>query len=213
MMRRSALVRSAARGLAGLVLLGVAVGGVGCQGFGSTNGFGATVYNDDIVAIRGFYNPLPWVRDADDRITGFCVRTYFISGRTDKGVFVPGPITAKISRLHPRLEGGYDRTLLHEWTFHEYDARTFRVQKPSIMGDSYGFVLRWPDELDVMGRTIEIVFSYRRSDGRVITGPTRQLKVLLPPGYPSPSDEERPSGASPAVQLRRPADGAGPGRE
>jgi len=163
--------------------------------------FSPSPAQDDVIAIRQFYNPLPWLRDADGRISGFYTRAYFVSARTNKGVFVRGPITVTLSRLRPRATGGYDRELVHEWTLDEEAARGFRVVKTSRLGDSYGFALQWPPEVDVMGRRVEIAFAYQRADGRVIRGVPRQLFVPVPPGFAPPRDPE-PAAPTPDSATR-----------
>ena len=185
-----------------MALLGMLLPGLGCEAAGWHGAKGTNV-DDDVVAIRHFYSPLPWLTNSDGRITGFFVRAYFVSGKTDKGVFVPGTISVTMNVLQTRLEGGFDRQLGHEWSFTGEEVAGFRVRKASKLGDSYGFVLQWPPEADVMGRRVEIVFSYRRGDGRVVTGPPRQLPVPLPAGYPAPHDRWAPA-------SQRAAQDAGP---
>jgi hypothetical protein len=165
--------------------------------------------DDPIVAIRQFYPTRPWLRDTDDRVIGFTARAYFVSGETDRGQFVPGTISVVMNLLRPRAGGGYVRERLHEWTFDEQQARGFRITRPSILGESYGFVLRWPETLNVMGCPIEVVFYYGRTDDRIIAGPPRQLRVELPPGYTAPPECRRlvPADEPPATRRARPRDG------
>ena len=155
---------------------------------GGNGGFSRATHGNDIVAINSFYNPWPWLRDADDRIVGFRVPVYFVSGKIDKGVFVSGTIKVTINILQPSPKGGFDRQLVREWILDEQQAAGYRVRKRSIMGNYYGFVLKWPPDADVMGRRIELAFKYQRPDGRVIASPPRQLKVPLPPGFPAPRE-------------------------
>ena len=176
----------------------------GCEGAGWP-GWTALGAADDVVAIRQFYNPLPWLRDADGRIMGMYTRVYLVSSRTAKGAFGSGPITVTTTRLRPRAEGGYDREPLHDWTFDEQAARGFRVVKTSKLGDSYGFVLRWPPDLDLMGRRIEVTFHYRRADGRMIDGPARQMWVPVPPGFPMPAERAGAPAPEPASAASRPS--------
>ncbi len=170
-----------------MLLLGVFALATGCDTTGARGSFDYAPRNDDIVSIYNYYPQLPWIRNVDDRITGIKTRTYFQSGRTGKGTFVPGEIAVELSLVVPRREGGFDRVLLHEWRFSERAAAGFRILRESMLGDSYGFALIWPDELELMGHRIEVRFKYRRSDGRVIYGPRRQFKVPLPPGYRAPA--------------------------
>mgnify|MGYP000210642630 CR=1 FL=1 len=161
--------------------------------------------DSDVVAVYTYYDSDPWLRDVDGHVVGFKVRAYIASGRTDKGIFVPGDIEVTASLLRPRRGGGFLREPVHEWRFSEAEARGFRVRKPSILGESYGLVLRWPPDLDLSGRRVEIQISYQRSDGVVIKGPPRALSVPLPAGYevapgaagPPPADARRQSEAAP----------------
>ena len=161
----------------------------GCEGAGWT-GFSLGSAEDDVVSVTQYYVPLMWLHDADGRVIGFRTRVYLVSGRTSKGVFGKGTIAVTMNRLRRRAAGGYDRELAYEWTLDEQATAGFRVAKQSKLGESYGFFLRWPPELDLMGRRIEIAFQYRRPDGRVIRGTPRQFLVPVPPGFPLPREEE-----------------------
>lgn len=164
----------------------------------------AALDDSDVVAVYTYYDSEPWLRDVDGLVVGFKVRAYIASGRTDKGIFVPGDIEVTASLLRPRRGGGFLREPVHEWRFSEAEARGFRVRKPSILGESYGLVLRWPPDVDLSGRRVEIQVSYQRSDGVMIKGPPRALSVPLPAGY-----EAAPGvAAPPAVSERRQAEAA-----
>ena len=184
---RRVLSMAGREALFGLLLLSF-----GCEAAG-WRGAGGKSLNDDVVAIRQFYTPPIWLTDADGRISGFSVRTYFVSGKTNKGVFVSGTIGVTMNVLQAKPEGGFDRQRAQEWSFTGAEAAGFRVTKTSKLGDSYGFVLQWPPEADVMGRRIEIVFTYLRGDGQVVTGPSRQIPVPLSAGYPAPHERWAPA--------------------
>ena len=147
---------------------------------------------DDIVEIYQPWPQTPWLFDEFGRAVGFRVRTYFISGTTQKGAFVPGTIIIKLSQIR-RLPGGkFQRIALHTWEFSERDAMGYRIRRVSLTGYSYGFVLRWPDELDLSGKTIEIAFYYRRTNGTIVRGLPRRFKV--------PVTGEIPIESSPAAE-------------
>lgn len=187
--------------LAGLVALAC----LGCETTGWSSGDSTATRpadrHDGIVAVRSFYTLLPWLRDPDGAITGFQVRTYFVSGRTDKGEFVPGDIHITLNALDRQPDGSLARHRLHEWVFSEREAAGFRVLKRAIGGDSYGFVLQWPPTLDVMGRTVEITTYYHRSDGRFIYSPPRQFKVPVPLGQLPPRTPSTPVTTQPAASA------------
>ena len=48
------------------------------------------------------------------------------------------------------------------------------------MGYYYGFPLRWPDELRLEGKLVEIQFGYQRRDGSVVLSAARRLRVPMP---------------------------------
>lgn len=144
---------------------------------------------DDIVAIRQFYAAEPWIRDEDGRITGLAARVYFIAPKTElgdfKGVFVRGPIRAEMYVLRYQADGTYERERVCDWTFDTYQAASFRVTQASIMGYSYGLYLRWPPDVDVMGREIQVLFSFTRPDGQVVARRGSRFRVPLPAGLPT----------------------------
>jgi hypothetical protein len=163
----------------------------GCESFGSSGrggGFRTAPIDDDVVEIINYYPLLPWTYDADGRVAGVKVRTYFKSGKREKGIYVTGPISVTLSEVWRGRDGQFHRERIHEWSFSRAQADGFRIVKPAIGGDSYGFFLHWPTDLDVMGRTIELVFHYQRSDGKFIIGRPWQRKVPLPPGFPAPRE-------------------------
>lgn len=137
---------------------------------------------DDVVAIRTFWSPVPWLTDSDGRAVGFRVPVYFVSGQTELGAFVPGEIEIKLYAVERRSDGRSERQLVHEWKFDEAAATPFRVRKRAVAGYFYGFMLTWPEELDLSGRTIEIAFSYHSRSGRAVEGPAKQLPVPGRPG-------------------------------
>lgn len=177
----------------------------GCaEGNWSTTGH----LRDDVVAIHQFPPTRPWLEDEDGRVRGLCVRLYFISAETQRGVFVPGSMEVELFALAPRPEGGYERTLMHTWTLDQREAAGYRVTKRAVMGESYGLVLWWPPELDLAGREIQLMYHYKRKDGQVIS--KRSSSLLVPPPRrmmhmrpASPKDEPRPSSA-PAERLPQP---------
>ena len=177
-------------GLAGLTLLSVLGLLIGCETPGGPN-VAAGAARDNVVMIRQFYAADPWIRDAEGRVSGVLVRVYFAAAAKDdevpKGILVPGTIKATLYALAPRPDGSYERRLAYEWTFDEQQAQGYRVRRVSRMGYSYGLILRWPPEVDVVGREIQIQFSYQREDGKVITQRGSRFRVPLPVGMIEPS--------------------------
>lgn len=194
---------------ASMIVLALALGG--CVTPDATRPPGGL--RDDIVAIRQFYAAEPWIRDEDGRITGLAARVYFVAPKTElgdfKGVFVRGPIRAEMYVLRLQADGTYERERVCEWTFDTYQAASFRVTQASIMGYSYGFYLRWPPDVDVMGREIQVLFSFTRPDGQVVARRGSRFRVPLPAGVTTPrpalpSTAPSPPPASPAVPNNTP---------
>jgi hypothetical protein len=92
------------------------------------------------------------------------------------------------------------------------------VLRESIGGYYYGFVLNWPEELELDGQTVEIQFGYQRSDGRVITATPREFTIQPAAGgrasTRSAPAATQPSPAQPPARPRpaAPADPRAPAR-
>ncbi len=158
---------------------------------------------DDIVEIIAFWSPTPWLFDSD-RVIGFKVPVYFVSGQTEKGAFVSGDIFVWIYELKREPNGRYRRELAHMWQFTERESMGLRVTKRARMGYYYGFPLRWPDELMLEGKLIEIQFGYQRHDGSVVLSSARRLKVPVPMGFdPDAQEPAAPPLKPPARQGQR----------
>lgn len=156
----------------------------------------------DIMAATSFFEQDPWLRDTDGRAIGIRARTYFTSRESNKGRFVPGDIEVVVNALSARRGGALQREPLHSWRLDAEQAAPFRLRKRSLMGDSYGLVLRWPDDLDIYGRRVEFVIGYHRSDQRFVQSPSRQLVVPQPVVY-APSAPRPPTGAASPPRAAR----------
>jgi hypothetical protein len=191
---------------AGLVALTLAIG---CQAPGPAIPTGREL-RDDIVAIQQFPPTNPWVRDEAGRVVGLLTRVYFLPSagqkETPKGVFVPGVIKAALYAMVPREHGGLARVPVTEWSFDRREAEGLRINHPSVMGESYGLVLRWPASADVAGREIQLVLSYERMDGERVVRRGTRFRVPLPLGVSSSHPEARAPARDPAqpqVEPRR----------
>lgn len=140
---------------------------------------------DDIVQVMRFVRDPIFVWDAD-RPSGVVMSVYLVSAESQKGVFGRGPIEVTIHELrHGR--GGVERATVHTWRLTESDAMGFRVRKRSVLGYYYGLMLKWPKELDLSGREIELTISYTRGDGRVVSTAPIRRRVPVPFGAAPPS--------------------------
>lgn len=126
---------------------------------------------DNVTQLHVYYPGFPWLTDVGKPV-GFRARAYFTNPQ-NQGVFVSGPITIRLERVQRPRRGVTEREPLQEWTFDEAAAMEYRVQKKSIMGLSYGFILMWDESLDLSREEIAITFEYEREDGRVIRSSTR----------------------------------------
>jgi hypothetical protein len=175
-----------------LGLVGLSLLTAGCEALGPAAA--RPELRDDIVAIQQYPPTDPWLRDENGRAAGLQSRVYFLpvaSGeQMAKGVFVSGTIKASLYAMLPRADGTYTRELAYEWSFDSRAAEGFRIRRPSVMGESYGLILRWPATLDLSGREVQLVYTYERKDGEVITRRGSRFRVPLPlrmsvPGAPT----------------------------
>lgn len=162
----------------------------GCESSGADYGaprlrgdHGEPGLRDDIVEIHQYLMRPAWLKDEEGRINGLRVRTYFLPAALPgkeiaKGVFVSGRFTCSLYALGPRPDGTYQRELVHSWSFDAREAAGFRVTEASIMGDSYGLFLIWPEEVDLPGREVMLEVQYQRRDGRVVA--YRGARMLVP---------------------------------
>ncbi len=175
--------------------------------------------SDNVVEIVQFYSSQPWILDDEGRYIGLRDRVYFVSADSGKGVFVPGEIVATLYTLNHRPDGTYTREKAHEWRFTPDQSYLFQVTTPSPMGYSYGLILRWPPELKLMGREIQIVLSYQRQNGQVLTAAGIKHDVPMPgsapPGAIEVTTTTRPAGvpvpAAPPAGTPPPAVSTPPG--
>lgn len=144
---------------------------------------------DDIVQVMRFVRDPIFVWDAD-RPAGVVMSVYLVSAATQKGVFGSGPIEVTVYELR-HGPSGLERTRAHAWRLSESEAMGFRVRKRSVLGYYYGLLLKWPRELDLSGREIEIVIGYTRGDGRVVTTAPIRRRVPVPFGYTPPRTASR----------------------
>lgn len=147
--------------------------------------------DDNIVKIVQFWPQTPWLQDSD-RVVGFKATVYFVSGQTQKGVFVPGNIFIWVYELEPAAGGRREPRLAHMWEFSESEAVGFRVNKRGVMGYYYGFPLKWPQEISLEGKLVKIQFGYERANKQVVLSSERRFRVPIPADYQPPIEETEP---------------------
>ncbi len=147
---------------------------------------------DDIVQIVQFWPQNPWLQNSE-RVSGFKVTVYFVSGETEKGAFVPGETMVWVYELVPTARRRYERKLVHVWEFNQAEATALRVNKLAVGGYYYGFPLQWPREISLEGKQIEIQFGYERvSDKQVVLSSPRRFRVPTPFEFIPPEEEPEP---------------------
>ena len=134
----------------------------------------------DIISVRRFFanNPfLSFDERSDPNPEGFKVTYYVVSSATQKGVFGDGLIRFKMYVIEPGREGEpATGQLVKIWEFDPQQAMGWRIRREHTLGWAYLFHLNWGDA-DPYGREIRIVPEYVRTDGRVVRGSPKDLKV------------------------------------
>jgi hypothetical protein len=209
-MRRlqTTLMWHAVRGLFAVLLCLVVVPWTGCA-LGPDRGL-----RDDIVAIRQYVPNPGWLKDpADERVAGIATRVYFRSAETEKGTFVKGPFEVDLMLLSRGADGRYKRAVVHTWQFREPGVMGLRSRKAAVLGDSYLLPLHWPEDMDLAGQEIQLLYRYHRADGHVIERTGSKFRVPVPLAYlprqgaTAPTGVDRkPDRTSDSVRLRRPAE-------
>ena len=134
----------------------------------------------DIVAVRRYFRDNPFLSfddQGDPNPEGFKVTYYAVSGTTQEGAFGDGLIRFKMYVIEPGREGEpATGRLVKTWEFDPQQAMRWRVRCQTTLGWPYFFHLNWGDA-DPYGKEIRIVPEYVRTDGRVIKGSPKDLKV------------------------------------
>ncbi len=131
----------------------------------------------DIVQVINFIPTNPWLvfDPLEGKVDGFKSTVYLaapLKGERSgvKGFFGDGTIIVQMFRAEPDETTGKDRMeLVHTWELPPEESYQWRARDMSILGWGYGLRLRWPEDLDVAGRKVSFLISYRRSDGRLIS--------------------------------------------
>lgn len=148
----------------------------------------AVPVRDDISGIQQIWPIMPWLRDTSTgKPVGFRCLVYFVSRQTEKGAFVSGPIVITLSEIISLPGGDAERRPLHTWELDQAAATGFRVRKLAVGGYYYGFILRWPDQLKLAGKRVEVQLSYKRGDGTLVSAAPHSMQVVgaaatTPPG-------------------------------
>lgn len=157
---------------------------------------------DDIVQIVQFWPQIPFVKKSGIPV-GMTVTTYFVSGETDRGAFVPGTIYAWLFIKDRDKPLDDEEEPAHVWKFDPDEAMNYRIRKLAKPGYGYGLILVWPNELDLEGKQIQIQLAYRRLNGTVVQAPRRDFEVPVGPNYRRrhAKQDAEPSPADPPADL------------
>lgn len=134
----------------------------------------------DIIGVKRYFanNPfLSFDEESDPNPEGFKVTFYAVSASTQLGAFGNGLIRFKMYIIEPG-EGDQPAIgrLAKTWEFDPQQAMGWRVRHRTSLGWPYHFHLNW-EEADPYGKEIRIVPEFVRTDGQVVRGSPKDLKV------------------------------------
>lgn len=136
----------------------------------------------DIIGVRRYFANNPFLSfddESDPNPEGFKVTYYAVSNATQKGVFGDGLIRFKMYVIEPGVEGEpATGRLIKTWEFNPQQAMGWRIRRVTTLGWPYLFHLNWGDA-DPYGKEVRIVPEFVRTDGRVIKGSPKDLKVPI----------------------------------
>lgn len=156
---------------------------------------------DDIYEVVNFWANEPWLREGG-RVVGFRVSTRFVASESNKGAFVPGRIFIWLYGYEPNFDGVVQRKLLHVWEMDRNEAMGWRITRRTRTGLAYWFLMRWPDELNLQGRRIDVEVGYERvRDKRLIMSGTKLLEVPSSAPAPAPAPRAVPSTQTTRIRL------------
>ena len=134
----------------------------------------------DIIGVRTYFKNNPFLSfddEGDPDPEGIKVTYYAVSNATQIGAFGDGAIRFKMYVIEPGREGEpATGRLVKTWEFNPQQAMGWRVRRQTTLGWPYMFHLNWGDA-DPYGKEIRIVPEFVRTDGRVIKGSPKDLKV------------------------------------
>lgn len=117
--------------------------------------------------------------DAGSRVLGLRIKTLYLLGTDQKGVFGEGVLKSRMyllqrdatmSLLEPRL--------IQEWEYDVQQLMPYRVTKAELLGWAYAYVpLTWPAQFDLSGREVRVVVTFERPDGRVVSARPKDFKI------------------------------------
>lgn len=182
-MRRHA-VGNMWRGLTAVAALWAVSALCGCAGGRQEFDASRVQTNDQISAVAVFWDQRDlWLYRPDntDVVAGFQMNVYFLSGRSGKGVFVPGDIVVKVF-VEEMTEQGQQTFLAHQARLTEQEAVKWRYTKRGTLGYYYGLRIDWPRDRDALlaGREIEVRVEYEADSGRLVRSTAHRLNVPRP---------------------------------
>jgi hypothetical protein len=126
-----------------------------------------------------FYSQNPWMSfdvEGDPNPEGFRFTVYLASGKTGRGVLVPGQLRIEIFRID-HASGGRQNVCDTRVDLADLP----RAAKETTLGWGYVCPFTWGSnadpKMDLLGHDIDVVVSYIAPDGQAIRAQTKSLRV------------------------------------
>jgi len=137
-------------------------------------------FEDSICNVVSFFPVNTWQSfdtEGDRNPEGFAFVLYLISCKTGKGAFSEGLVHVNLYRINRDPRGASQRELVQNWTMSHQE---LNPRQPARLGYGYQPTLFWGDNVDLLGKEVEIVVRYESPDGSIIQGQTVHRKVPGP---------------------------------
>lgn len=135
---------------------------------------------DSICNVVSFFPVNTWQsfdNEGDRNPEGFAFVLYLISCKTGKGGFGDGLVHVNLYRIDRGPRGATERELVQNWTIRH---KELNPRQPARLGYGYQPTLFWGDNVDLLGKEVEIVVRYEAPDGAIVQGQTVHRKVPGP---------------------------------
>ncbi len=134
----------------------------------------------DIVRISPFYSTRAiWLNfeDPPTNVPQGLKFTVFLGTANQKlGMFGDGTMLVEMFRVEKDDQGKPVRVPVKKWSYNTKQCYPFRSKRRTRYGWGYGLRLPWGD-VDVLGKEIVLVVSFKRLDGMIIHSQPKYLKV------------------------------------
>lgn len=134
-------------------------------------------FSDRICDLVSFFPLNTWKSfdpEGDRNVEGFAFVLYLIACDSRKGAYSNGLVHVNMYRVETGPDGKSTRELVQNWTARHDE---LNPRQPTRLGYGYQPHLFWGENVDVLGKEVEIVVQFEAPDGRVIQGQTVHRKV------------------------------------